>query len=79
MLKRVDTEQSELVITLSMASNRRVHPMNRSIPVLDVILNPDSDAESIIVTPLLVRIDGFPRMEMYGELLVCIKSYLEVY
>lgn len=78
MLKRVDTEQSELVITLNVASNRHEHPLNRSIPFLDVILLPDSDQECIMVTPLLARIDGLPRMETYGELLVFIKSILEV-
>jgi len=77
MLKHAETETSELPI-LSVLSSEPLasHPENRTVPLLDVILSPDSDEAVYLVFPQL-RPFAHPPFQTPAEILHCFRRFLQ--
>jgi hypothetical protein len=78
ILKQVPTDKPELQIMLKLSSGELgLHPRNRFISLLDVILMPDTDEHAFAVLPQLHPIER-PLFQSAAELLHCFRRYLQV-
>ncbi|KAG8956899.1 hypothetical protein FRC03_010720 [Tulasnella sp. 419] len=77
MLKYVNGDSPEISIRKYLSTPElRSHPLNHSIPLLDILVDPLDELNVIMVFPLLRPIDS-PRFATVGECLEFMKQVLE--
>ena len=78
VLKKLKTSDLELPLTISLSSRTPPTPSdNHCVPVLDVVLYPDTDEHVFMVLPLLHLLYP-PICETADEVLHCIRELLKV-
>jgi hypothetical protein len=77
-IKLVKTSSDEIPIAQYLAEPRLSDPRNRSVPILDIILLPETDLEALIVMPMLIRFHLIPFRRV-GEFVEAIHQYLQVW
>lgn len=78
-LKIIPKYGQELEILKYLSSpERSVDPRNHVIPLLDVHSLPDSETEALVVTPLCIFIDIYPKFETVAEWMACLYTVMEV-
>ncbi|KAI0363835.1 hypothetical protein BV20DRAFT_1039723 [Pilatotrama ljubarskyi] len=76
-LKQVRSDSREVQITAFLSSpTLREDPRNHSVPILDVLRDPEDDKWTYLVMPYLRYIDN-PRFETVGDILQCCDQLLE--
>jgi hypothetical protein len=75
VLKRVETDREELTIGQYLSSFS--DPRNICVPILDAMPLPGTDAEAIIVMPLLYDFEYLP-FRRFGEVTEAFRQFLKV-
>jgi len=77
MIKHVSTDTPELSIMAKLSSEPLAnHPDNRSLPLLDTVLLPDSDDSVYLIVPQLRPFHN-PPFETPAEIMHCFRRYLQ--